>query len=76
VAEYPNAVFNGEFTANLLRSLAVKTFRKCMDKNRRKCEEKLLSVLFVFIYCTVLPVAVSALTLLVGWQEGHPACKN
>jgi len=21
-------------------------------------------------------VAFSALTLLVGWQEGHPACKN
>jgi len=23
-----------------------------------------------------LRVAFSALTLLVGWQEGHPACKN
>ena len=23
-----------------------------------------------------LPVAFSALTLLVGWQEGHPACKK
>jgi len=22
------------------------------------------------------PSALSALTLLVGWQEGHPACKN
>jgi len=22
------------------------------------------------------PVAFSALTLLVGWQEGHPACKK
>ena len=21
-------------------------------------------------------LAISALTLLVGWQEGHPACKN
>jgi len=21
-------------------------------------------------------LAFSALTLLVGWQEGHPACKN
>ena len=21
-------------------------------------------------------IAFSALTLLVGWQEGHPACKN
>ena len=25
-------------------------------------------------YCDV--TAFSALTLLVGWQEGHPACKN
>jgi len=28
---------------------------------------------------TVIPpvlYAFSALTLLVGWQEGHPACKN
>jgi len=25
------------------------------------------------IYCVN---AFSALTLLVGWQEGHPACKN
>jgi len=24
----------------------------------------------------MLPFAVSALTLLVGRQEGHPACKN
>jgi len=29
---------------------------------------------FVFLY-TLMP-SFSALTLLVGWQEGHPACKN
>jgi len=23
-----------------------------------------------------MPIAFSALTMLVGWQEGHPACKN
>jgi len=23
-----------------------------------------------------MPYAFSALTQLVGWQEGHPACKN
>jgi len=28
------------------------------------------------IETTWLPVAFSALTPLVGWQEGHPACKN
>jgi len=32
-------------------------------------------VLLRHIY-TVLAVAFSALTLLVGRQEGHPACKN
>jgi len=28
------------------------------------------------ITATLLPLAFSALTLLVGWQEGHPACKK
>ena len=28
------------------------------------------------ILCTVGCRAFSALTLLVGWQEGHPACKK
>jgi len=28
------------------------------------------------IYCIVSVSAFSALKLLVGWQEGHPACKN
>jgi len=27
-------------------------------------------------YLVVLRCAFSALTLLVGWQEGHPACKE
>jgi len=32
---------------------------------------------FVCIYaCVVLFLAFSALTLLVGQQEGHPVCKN
>jgi len=34
---------------------------------------------FFVLHCTVLTVlyyAFSALTLFVGWQEGHPACKN
>jgi len=26
--------------------------------------------------CIALACAFSALTLLVGWQEGHPACKK
>jgi len=28
------------------------------------------------LYFTLQHTAFSALTLLVGWQEGHPACKN
>jgi len=31
-------------------------------------------VLYVYIVCSLF--AFSALTLLVGWQEGHPACKK
>jgi len=31
-------------------------------------------VLINFFFCTSF--AFSALTLLVGWQEGHPACKK
>jgi len=26
--------------------------------------------------CNIVYVAFSALMLLVGWQEGHPACKK
>jgi len=29
-----------------------------------------------FLFCFFFHSAFSALTLLVGWQEGHPACKN
>ena len=29
-----------------------------------------------FCSCTTTTIAFSALTLLVGWQEGHPACKK
>ena len=28
------------------------------------------------MYCNIVIFAFSALTLLVGWQEGHPACKK
>ena len=39
----------------------------------------LLFVIVVFHMSSLVPVtgiAFSALTLLVGWQEGHPACKK
>jgi len=31
---------------------------------------------FLKLLQCLLPLAFSALTLLVGWQEGHPACKK
>jgi len=34
------------------------------------------SALYKFVCMYVCVVAFSALTLLVGWQEGHPACKK
>jgi len=39
---------------------------------------KLLPVVFYIMYYLLLFIicAFSALTLLVGWQEEHPACKN
>jgi len=30
----------------------------------------------IVCYALMITYAFSALTLLVGWQEGHPACKN
>jgi len=36
----------------------------------------LLSTATIYIYCYYLVGAFSALTLLVGWQEGQPACKK
>ena len=39
------------------------------DKNTNKMSTYLN--MFIFI-----PSAFSALTLLVGWEEGHPACKK
>jgi len=37
-----------------------------------------VSISFILIFiCEYFPFnAFSALTLLVGWQEGHPACKK
>jgi len=39
--------------------------------------QKILSVGWSFLFIAVpIYIAFSALTLLVGWQEGHPACKK
>jgi len=30
----------------------------------------------IFCWCSLMHIAFSAMTLLVGWQEGHPVCKK
>jgi len=40
------------------------------ELGQNHCEQKLEN------FCLHLKIAFSALTLLVGWQEGHPACKK
>ena len=42
-----------------------------MKSTSSKVNIEIMSVLL-----PVMTVAFSALTLLVGWQEGHPACKK
>ena len=44
--------------------------------NSRVCHWQFQLVIVLQIFCSCLPVAFSDLTLLVGWQEGHPACKK
>ena len=44
-------------------------------KPQNKPKRVELSCPVVFLMCSIV-IAFSALTLLVGWQEGHPACKK
>ena len=69
-------IFKYEFVANLPVSLPVKecenrlTFGEVMGKSLVSCFFLRHSVVIVLV------AAFSALTLLVGRQEGHPACKK
>jgi len=48
-----------------------------MSLNARELQEKneyVINVQYTYVHITVC--AFSALTLLDGWQEGHPACKK
>ena len=45
-----------------------------MNDSQLKEYTSILCQTFVAVYCGI--VAFSALMLLVGWQEGHPACKK
>jgi len=37
--------------------------------------EAVKTIMYIHVVAYLL-IPFSALTLLVGWQEGHPACKN
>jgi len=39
-------------------------------------DELLIGLVQPYLFVTLPISAFSALTLLVGWQEGHPACKK
>jgi len=44
---------------------------------QRKCAENYNIILLLLLHSLPsVPFAFSAFTLLVGWQEGHPACKK
>jgi len=50
-------------------------YYSCAQQYTHKCEQFLNLCLIRCLQCfDCLPF--SALTLLVGWQEGHPACKK
>ena len=46
---------------------------QCIIDDYEAMTTSLISVLFILFHCLF---AFNALTLLVGWQEGHPACKK
>jgi len=51
--------------------LSVTVFDVCLSATKLfDCE------LHFFFLVIIYPSALSALTLLVGWQDGHPACKK
>jgi len=48
--------------------------RVWISGNRNAVMWELMLINFYLLH--LYDLAFSALTLLVGWQEGHPACKN
>jgi len=56
-------------------SVSLSLFLESVSKTgKRDVWERRTNVLFILLYF-IMPF-FSALTLLVGRQEGHPACKN
>jgi len=65
---YPRLIFSSFFTTvAAMRPLATSTVATC-------CYTYSKVRLIISLFAAVR--AFSALTLLVGWQEGHPACKK
>jgi len=75
---------NGQPKPNLIWDTVVNTGKYCSsfsgmtsltkDVCGLGCTE--LYALLMCGFCSWVILAFGALTLLVGWQEGHPACKN
>jgi len=70
------------FTSNLLLPTFAETFVTVVaNLTRLLCLGTATLLLFsavhiLLLYAYIMHFAFSALTLLVGWQEGHPACKK
>jgi len=55
-------------------TVVVAIMRVWISGNRNAVMWELMLINFYLLH--LYDLAFSALTLLVGWQEGHPACKN
>ena len=52
------------------------TLKRWTDRTIRENITRLNLFIYLFVYLIFILLAFSALTLLVGQQEGHPACKK
>ena len=73
---FPNNVHPmAQFSSAIAACNSESKFASAYSKGVKKTEFWEVCTL-LFLVCRVGAVAFSALTLLVGWQEGHPARKN
>jgi len=73
---FPNNVHPmAQFSSAIAACNSESKFASAYSKGVKKTEFWEVWTL-LFLVCRVGAVAFSALTLLVGRQEGHPACKN
>jgi len=52
-----------------------KVFNVFFVRKPNMTQKHMKNIPYIFILLLAI-IAFSALTLLVGWQEGHPACKK